>query len=273
MHHQVPVVLTASLPDWLTAIGGLLVFAATVALAVVAVYQMKEAERASAGERDLVNRQIAASIAQGAEIRAAARAQLQPVVFAHGDRTLIGDKEPSEFLTETDVGFTYRLKNEGTGLALNIRHGIDLNGKEYEYIGGMQWRVLNPSEEAPPRSYVTVTGAPVPVEPFMVPVHRDELSEAWAARPRCDWARYENMFGERYETRNPSDPTQSADFRRLEEPQPASPLSAQTLPEPPGPAPRAAAAKRGVIFGRHVPLSRPDEPYLRTLGNWWRSRH
>ena len=72
--------------EWLTAIGGLLVFAATAALAWVAKKQMGDARRASAAEAAAIEKQIGASIQQGDAIREAARAQLQPVVFAHGDQ-------------------------------------------------------------------------------------------------------------------------------------------------------------------------------------------
>jgi hypothetical protein len=57
-----PVPVAASLPDWLTAAGGLLVFAATAVLAFVATRQMKDVRAASAAESAAIEKQIGASI-------------------------------------------------------------------------------------------------------------------------------------------------------------------------------------------------------------------
>ena len=118
-------------------------------------------------EAAAIYKQIAASIEQGEAIREAARAQLQPMVFAHGDQThtrpgVEGEVEfvSRETMTEYQlgagqIGFGYRLANEGTGLALNIRHGVEIGDKQLEYAGGMQFRSLRPGEWVPPKDSYT----------------------------------------------------------------------------------------------------------------------
>lgn len=175
---------------------------------------MKAAERASGVERDLINRHVEASVAQGAAIREAARAQLQPVVFAHGDRSYRGPDDEVD-LSKGEVGFSYRLANEGTGIALNIRHGIELDGVEYEFGGGMQMRVLRAGERQPPPDYVDDLGHERRFRPLVVPVPESALPKTWGTMVRRYWTRYENVFGEQFETRNPSLPDMPAEFRRL----------------------------------------------------------
>jgi len=72
--------------DWLTRVSGALVFVATAVLAGVAMLQMRKLNEQAEAEAAAVQKQIDASIAQGEAIREAARAQLQPMVFAHADR-------------------------------------------------------------------------------------------------------------------------------------------------------------------------------------------
>ncbi|MDQ6804053.1 MAG: hypothetical protein M3065_03590 [Actinomycetota bacterium] len=45
-------------------------------------------------------------------------------------------------LAEGEVGFTYRLTNERGGIALYIRHGVELAGSEFAFGGGMETRAL-----------------------------------------------------------------------------------------------------------------------------------
>ena len=134
-------------------------FVATAVLAGVAVRQMQDARRASAAEAAAVEKQINASIQQGEAIREAARAQLQPMVFAHADafRTwpptaadeLRGERQNEYELGPGQIGFGYRLKNEGTGIALNIEHGVEIDGHEIPFEGGMRFRALRPGEAQP----------------------------------------------------------------------------------------------------------------------------
>jgi hypothetical protein len=201
-------------PAWLTAIGGVGAFLATVRLAYLAKQQIDAGQRQAASEAERVEKQIAASIKQGEAIREAARAQLQPMVFAHGDQTHIGPDDEYR-ITDGQVGFGYRLKNEGTGLALNIRHGVTVDGQEVEYEEG-QWRALRPGEAQPAFDYVDPLGHFIRVPPWVVVGDQRRLPSDWSHR--IYWARFENVFGERFVTRNPSDPTQAAEFERLDGP-------------------------------------------------------
>ena len=73
----------AAFTDWLTGISGALVFIATGALAVVALLQMQKLSGQAKDEALALDKQITATLEQGEAIREAARAQLQPIVFAH----------------------------------------------------------------------------------------------------------------------------------------------------------------------------------------------
>jgi hypothetical protein len=204
-------------PEWLTAIGGVLVFAATAALAVIAKRQMDLLRRSSTDEAAAVQKQIDASLEQGRAIRDAARAQLQPIVFAHGDRTFSGpDDSPGIDLHADQLGFSYHLGNEGTGIALNISHGVEVGGVEYEFGGGMQMRVLRPDERQPPADFINELGQTIRYQPLVVAVPRGALAEDWSTTVVQYWTRYDNVFGERFETRNPSRPDVPAEFRRID---------------------------------------------------------
>ncbi len=213
--------LAASWPEWLTAIGGVGAFGATVALAFLAFNQIGAARdqveimrKSAADDARTVREQIEASIAQGDAIRKAARAQLQPVVFAHPERIISGPND--EFSLSAEVsGFGYRLKNEGTGIALKIRHGVEIDGKKVEFGEGMQSRALRPGEAQPPFDYLDAGGHEIHFRPLVVKFDARSLPSDWSAATRVYWASFENVFGERFETRNPSDPRQSATFTRL----------------------------------------------------------
>jgi hypothetical protein len=209
-------IVVAGFTDWLTGIAGALVFFATAGLAVVAFLQMRAATEASARESDLLNKQIEASMVQGNAIREAARAQLQPVVFAHGDRIYRGPDDEVD-VAEGEIGFSYRLANEGTGIALNIRHGVEIDGNEYEFGAGMQMRVLRADERQPPPDYTDELGHERRFRPIVVAVHLDSLPPNWTTRLRHYWTRYQSVFGEYFETRNPSLPDWPAEFRQIDE--------------------------------------------------------
>ena len=206
--------VAATLPEWLTAIGGLLVFAATAALAWVAKKQMGDARRASAAEAAAIEKQIGASIQQGDAIREAARAQLQPVVFAHGDQLHRGPDDEYD-LPEGMIGFGYRLANEGTGLALNVRHGIEIDGRKVLIFEEGISRSLRSGEWQPPPDRHDERSIPR-IRPLVVACSVHELPEGWEMLTRYYWATFENVFGERFLTRNPSDPARPAEFRRNE---------------------------------------------------------
>lgn len=138
------------------------------------------------------------------------------MVFAHADQidTWTGD-EPKAAplgwpklnaydLAPGQLGFGYGLKNEGAGIALNIEHGVEIDGQELPLNGGDRFRALRPGESQPaPEQY-----------PWAVVADQRNIPAEW--KSRVYWARFDNVFGERFETRNPTDPTQPAEFNRIE---------------------------------------------------------
>jgi hypothetical protein len=85
-----------------------------------------------------IRNQIKAAVAQSEATQRAARAQLQPIVFARvsggarrpsttaadavdGPRKMIGAD-----LADGEIGFPYTLANEGTGIALDVHHGVEI---------------------------------------------------------------------------------------------------------------------------------------------------
>jgi hypothetical protein len=201
----------------LAALGGM----GTLTLAAVAVAQIRESRRQTGAMeeqvsaiKDVAEKQLAAmregieaSIEQGRAVREAARAQNQPIVFAHAYGGAIKGPDESD-LGPGEVGFRYRLVNEGTGLALNIRHGVELRGIEREHGDGMHVRSMRPAEELPSTGMGTATA-------FMVVFREDGLPQTWPREARSYWARFENVFGETFSTANPHDPHQSAAFNRI----------------------------------------------------------
>jgi hypothetical protein len=57
----------------------------------------------------------------------------------------------------------------------------------------------------------------VTAQAFTVVFPMAELPAQWASGSRTYWARFESVFGDQFETRNPHDPHQSAAFMRVEE--------------------------------------------------------
>jgi hypothetical protein len=197
----VSVPLAASFPDWLTAIGGFGAFLATAVLAFIATKQMKS-----------LGQQIDASVEQGRAVREAARAQLQPIVFAHSTGPYVRGPDDRLSLAEGQIAFPFYLANEGDGIALNIRHGVEIDGQDSEFTGG-EFRALRTGEKAPPVD--PVSGQVMEGRPLTIVKAEHELQPGWEVRPRWYWARFENVFGEPFETRSSNDPRESPLFIRL----------------------------------------------------------
>ncbi|MGH3013234.1 MAG: hypothetical protein ACRDMY_15560, partial [Gaiellaceae bacterium] len=125
----------------------------------------------------------------------ALRRTSQPVVVVHEVETRLE-------LGHDRVGYRVYLENVGVGAAFNVRFGVVVGRTSYPYIFG-------DSEERGARQLVKAGGRvpeegdreiPVSWAPFA-------LEGATADSGRVYWARYENAFGETYETRNPTDPS------------------------------------------------------------------
>jgi hypothetical protein len=213
------------LTDWLVAVGGVGAFIATAVLAFLAWRQMGKLDdqvqaardqvdamqETSAAELSAVRDQIEASIEQNRAVREAARAQLQPVVLAHATQIVEGPDEEYS-LREDQLAIAYYVANEGSGIALNIRHGVKIEGQTYEYGNGLQIRVLGPGESQPIRD--PVSSQLIWRVPMFVVRPREELSLMGSVNY---WASFQSVFGERFETVNPHRPDVPFMFRRVDD--------------------------------------------------------
>jgi len=147
--------------------------------------------------------QIRASGKQSADALLAATRQLQPIVLAHA----FAGGGPFPGLTE-EVEFRYYLSNEGLGPALNVEHGITLGEREYPFGGdpGMQFRTIRAGEYAPPLDDAGAVSGYI----------RVHVASSESDGTAAYWCRFENVFGERWETRNSTDPTRAPVFRRID---------------------------------------------------------
>jgi hypothetical protein len=202
----------------LAAVGGV----GTFVLAAVAVWQMKHSRRqteameaqvaaireTAANELVLMRDDIRASVEQGNAVREAARAQVQPIVFASFAGSAVRGPDENAGIGEGQISFAYSLANEGTGVALNVTHGVEIGGVERAFGDGMTYRSMSPGETIPP------SGSLLELQPSVV-FNEVDLPAKWPAASRTYWARFENVFGDQFETRNPLDPSQSASFMRV----------------------------------------------------------
>jgi hypothetical protein len=211
------IVLAHISAEWLTAIGGVGAFVATVVLAGVAIKQMQAAQdqvvvmrKAAEDDAGAMNEQIAASIAQSNAIRDAARLLVQPRVLGYPAGGAL--QGPNRYdVGEGEVGFPYRIVNEGGGIALSIIHGIELNGTEYLFGGGMETAALPGGFSMPPPD--SDLGG---FHPLVVVVREDELPSDWVTLPRRQIVRFTNLLGERYQTSTPVDPTETHTFEQID---------------------------------------------------------
>ena len=135
------------------------------------------------------------------QLRSARRGEArrtQPVAVAHLFKPRDEFSKYAVFLT-----------NEGVGAAFNVRLGVRLDSTEYAVGGGRGHR------------YLVAPGSRVPEDPAQyLDVEVDVAAFGLAGDgPDVDsraifWARYENGFGEVYETANPSDPMGDFSIRR-----------------------------------------------------------
>ena len=182
-------------------------------IALVAVMQMGQSRHQTKAMRDQVEvirataaDELQASIAQGEAVREAARAQLQPIVFAHG----YGPPRSAAHLPVGSAVFRYYLKNEGVGPALDVEHGVRFGQREHTVDDQKyRYRTLSSGEEVPPGYPKQPDGSPIEVEAR----HNDE--------ELLYWARFSNVFGERFETRNYLSASKPAEFLRIEASEPS----------------------------------------------------
>lgn len=178
-----------TLTDWLATSASLLAAVATVSLVIFAWRQIKAMRQ----QTDIVSR------------------QWHPLVYAHegeppgADPDLDGDDH---------IGCFYYLRNDGLGPALNIEHGVEVWGHTWPFGGqqARQFRTIQPGASIPPAT--SADEAPDDLIVKHIPENSfypdDEVPEEVVY-----WCRYESLFGERWETRNSSDPTKPPEIRRL----------------------------------------------------------
>jgi hypothetical protein len=186
--------------------------AATVGLAVLAYCQIRAGQaqtRAAKEQSDaalaIAQEQAAAALAVARETREAAERQWQPRVFVHAWHGPVrGDGDNA---APDEMAVRYYLTNEGTGPAFNVEHGVEVAGKLHTWED-RQWRTMRAGEAIPPM--FDAIGQPVSISPIVVGVKLADWNE-----DIIYWARFENLLGERFEVRNPPDPTKAAEFRRV----------------------------------------------------------
>jgi hypothetical protein len=150
-----------------------------------------------------------------AEQARTARDQTLPLVYAHEKSAprfgpIPSDSYGNEGL-DAVVEFTYYLSNEGVGAALNIEHGVELDGRRYPFGGGdgMQFRSCQPGEFLPPVPADALQ--PVPRDALRVAIpnetyERDHGPDPTERPTPVYYCRYQSLFRRRWETRNPADP-------------------------------------------------------------------
>ena len=167
--------------------------------------------KAAHADAEAVKKQIDASIAQSDAIRDAARVFVQPRVLGYPAGGAIRGPDSYGDVGNDEIGFPYRIANEGGGIALNVVHGIELGGVEHLFGGGMETAALGAGfSSPPPDSELGGFG------PLVVVVREDELPSNWVTLPRKYIVRFTNVLGERYLTRTPADPTQPHTFERID---------------------------------------------------------
>jgi hypothetical protein len=65
-------------------------------------------------------------------------------VFANAHGAAIRGPNDDNDIGEREIAFGYGLTNEGTGVALNVRHGVEIGGIEHAFGDGMEFRAVRP---------------------------------------------------------------------------------------------------------------------------------
>ena len=178
----------------LTAIGGTGAFMATVGLAFVAAYQARQSRK-----------QVEASIEQSETWREITKAALRPAVFPEIHTGWIRGPNDDFDLGRREMALLYFLTNKGTGLALNIQHGVNIGDVVIASGYGARIDALQPGASAPAARDGAVRQ---PYELLMISVHEEEVPRHWARLPVTYWVKYKNAFGETLETRIEATPRQ-----------------------------------------------------------------
>jgi hypothetical protein len=190
----------------LTAVG---VVAANLSLARTARDQMTQVAAQADQDQQNVKDQIAASSAIATATREATRAALQPMVFAQITGVVTHDHGYAPQVGDTEIGFTYRLENAGSGLAINVRHGVAIADRDKAFGGGdgMGFSSLRAGEKVPPDEY----------DPLLVAFMQTNLPADWAREEQLYWVEFADAFGNKFRTVVSSNPTHASEFIPLED--------------------------------------------------------
>lgn len=198
------------------AIGGLGAFVATVVLAAIAAFQAKQmkaqvvairetaesqidAVRQTAEEQlALVRAQVDASIEQTNTLRELAIVQVRPAVVARPVSGWIFGPNAVFGLRPRQAILPYYLTNEGTGIALNVTHGAHV-ARGINAMGlGPRVFGIRPGESFPPARNERRRK---PSELLYVSLYADEIPRNLRTWPVEFWLDYQNLFGEKLESR------------------------------------------------------------------------
>lgn len=197
--------------ETLAAVGGIGAFGTSIVLAGLAYFQMRATSDQSRAALD----QATVAREQAEITREVAAQQVYPLVYAHEWKGPVWDDEARGF------EMRYYLSNEGLGPALNVEHGVQVGTREFVFGhgGSYMFRSVQPGEFLPPLDPTL----PDPVPPLHISrfVSRGDYYATGEAGPHqrpseiIYFCRYENLFGDRWETRNSNDPTKPAEVRSL----------------------------------------------------------
>jgi hypothetical protein len=137
------------------------------------------------------------------------RRRSQPVVIAHDEGGKPFSGEMGGWVTRSC------LTNEGGGPAFNVRSGIEIDGHRFPLRGvkdgqpraegrASLWRVVRVGERLPP---IPTAGSRQSDGAFLIVVDSETMAAIGKNRgSKMHWCRYENAYGQTWETRNPVDP-------------------------------------------------------------------
>jgi hypothetical protein len=133
---------------------------------------------------------------QGWVMSRSERRRIQPIILAH--------EAAPPVAKDAQQKATAYLRSEGSGPAFNVRFGIELAGARYAFTldatdaeTGARQRTIRERERIPgdpSEAFIWF----FPRDAYWSGVEVDEMSEH-----RLYWCRYENAFGQTWETRNP----------------------------------------------------------------------
>jgi len=177
---------------------------------VVVIRETAESEinalrETAAQQLALVREQVDASTEQNQTLREMTSAQLRPIVLTKAFSGWIRGPNKEFELGRRQAAVPYFLANEGTGVALHIQHGVNIDGVVIASGYGDAIYAIRPGESAPPAKDTRVRQSG---ELLLASVHEDEVPGDWTKLPLTYWVKYQNVFGEQFESSTEISPRQ-----------------------------------------------------------------